>query len=82
MFWKKIAALAAAAALSLFVCMTSFASMSLDEYDQTMYDTVKELIESEVDEDIRDTELEILEAINTEITGQGSALKTSRKGRN
>lgn len=80
MFWKKIAALAAAAALSLFVCMTSFASMSLDEYDQTMYDTVKELIESEVDEDIRDTELEILEAINTEITGQGSALKNQQEG--
>ena len=74
MFGKRIAALAAAIVLSLSVCMTSLAAMSLDDYDETMYDTVKQLIEEEVDEDIRDTELEILEAIREEAASQGSSL--------
>lgn len=80
MFGKKIAALAAAIVLSLSTCITSMAAMSLDEYDETMYDSAKQLIEQEVDEDIRDTELEILEAIHTEATSQGSALKTQQEG--
>ncbi len=80
MFGKKIAALAAAAVLSLSVSITSFAAMSLDEYDETMYDTVKQLIEEEVDQDIKDTELEILEAIRTEITSQGSSLESQKEG--
>lgn len=80
MFGKRIAALAAAIVLSLSVCMTSLAAMSLDDYDETMYDTVKQLIEEEVDEDIRDTELEILEAIHTEVTSQGSSLAGQEKG--
>lgn len=80
MFVKKIAAFAAAAALSLSVCVTSFAAMSLDDYDEAMYDTVKQLIEEEMDEDIRDTELEILEAVNEEITSQGSSLANQKEG--
>lgn len=80
MFGKRIAALAAAIVLSLSVCMTSLAAMSLDDYDETMYDTVKQLIEEEVDEDIRDTELEILEAIRTEATSQGSSLANQKEG--
>jgi len=80
MFGKRIAALAAAIVLSLSVCMTSFAAMDLDEYDSTMYDTVKQLIEEEVDQDIKDTELEILEAIHAEITSQGSSLASQKEG--
>ena len=63
MFVKRIAALAAAIAISLSAAITSFAAMDLDEYDGTMYSAVKQLIEEEADQDIRDTELEILEAI-------------------
>ncbi len=80
MFGKRIVALAAAIVLSLSVCMTSFAAMDLDEYDSTMYDTVKQLIEEEVDQDIKDTELEILEAIHAEITSQGSSLASQKEG--
>lgn len=80
MFGKRIAALAAAIVLSLSVCMTSFAAMDLDEYDSTMYDTVKQLIGEEVDQDIKDTELEILEAIHAEITSQGSSLASQKEG--
>ena len=71
MFGKRIVALAAAIVLSLSVCMTSFAAMDLDEYDSTMYDTVKQLIEEEVDQDIKDTELEILEAIQAPYSAVG-----------
>ena len=80
MFGKRIAALTAAIVLSLSVCMTSLAAMSLDDYDETMYDTVKQLIEEEVDEDIRDTELEILEAIREEAASQGSSLSNQKEG--
>ena len=80
MFGKRIVALAAAIVLSLSVCMTSFAAMDLDEYDSTMYDTVKQLIEEEVDQDIKDTELEILEAIHAEITSQGSSRASQKEG--
>lgn len=80
MFGKRITALAAAIAISLSTCITSMAAMSLDEYDDTMYDSAKQLIEEEVDEDIRDTELEILEAIHTEATSQGGSLKTQQEG--
>ncbi len=79
MFFKKIAALAATAVLSLSVCMTS-AAMDLSEYDSTMYDTIKQLIEEEVDQDVKDTELEILEAINAEITSQGNSLASQKEG--
>ena len=67
MLGKKISAFVAVIALSLSIGMTAFAAISLETYDENMYATVKELIEEEVDEDIRDTELEILEAIKTEI---------------
>ena len=45
MFVKRIAALAAAIAISLSAAITSFAAMDLDEYDGNMYSAVKQLIE-------------------------------------
>lgn len=80
MFGKRTAALVAALAFALSACMTSLAAMSLDDYDKTMYDTVRQLIEEEMDEDIMDTELEILEAANEEITSQGSSLANQKEG--
>ena len=80
MFVKRIAALAAAIAISLSAAITSFAAMDLDEYDGTMYSAVKQLIEEEADQDIRDTELEILEAIHAEIASQGASLASQKEG--
>ena len=80
MLGKKISAFVAVIALSLSIGMTAFAAISLETYDENMYATVKELIEEEVDEDIRDTELEILEAIKTEILSQGEALSSQAAG--
>lgn len=80
MFVKRIAALAAAIAISLSAAITSFAAMDLDEYDGTMYNAVKQLIEEEADQDIRDTELEILEAIHAEIASQGASLASQKEG--
>ncbi|MCM1236472.1 MAG: hypothetical protein NC489_40855 [Ruminococcus flavefaciens] len=80
MFKKRIAALGAAIALSLSLCMPAFAATSLSEYDNDMYESVKEIIENEVDEDIKDTELEILEAIKSEVTSQGSSLASQTAG--
>lgn len=80
MFGKKLISFAAALILSLSVCMTSFAAMSLEEYDEDMYNAVKQLIENEGSEDTKDTELEILEAINTEIASQRDSLVSQEEG--
>lgn len=80
MLKKRIAAIAAATALSLSLCVPAFAAVSLSEYDEDMYETVKEIIEKEIDEDIKDTELEILEAIRTEVSSQGESLSSQAAG--